>query len=314
MSEHVATDHEGPRIAVVIVTYNSAAVIGDCLASLPAGARDARLTSVVVADNASADDSVAIAERAAGEGLPVRVVQVGRNAGYAAAINAGVAALDLGALDAVMVLNPDCRVRPGTLTTLAQALGPAGRGITAPKLVNPDGSLQHSLHRTPAIFRALVTGLIGGGRAGRIGTLGEMSTDPRDYDGPQGAVWPWATGAAMMISVRTLREVGPWDESFFLYSEETEYALRAADKGWTLWYEPSAVVEHIGGDSGTSPALAALLVVNKVRLFRKRRGALPAVPYYLAVILGESLRAVAGRRTSRASVAALLRPSRVRMP
>ncbi len=51
----------------------------------------------------------------------------------------------------------------------------------------------------------------------------------------------------MLLSVSALREVGPWDESFLLYSEETEYCLRAADKGWCTWYEPAAVFEHIGG-------------------------------------------------------------------
>src|SRR5690606_7563486 len=103
------------RVAVVIVTYNSAGVLGGCLDSLADGARGVELVDVVVADNASKDDSVAIAERA---GPPVRVVQVGRNAGYAAAINAGVAALDLDALDGVYVLNPDCRLRPGSIAPL----------------------------------------------------------------------------------------------------------------------------------------------------------------------------------------------------
>jgi GT2 family glycosyltransferase len=96
-----------------------------------------------------------------------------------------------------------------------------------------------------------------------------------------------------------------------LYSEETEYTLRAADKGWSLWYEPAAVVEHIGGESGTNPTLAALAVVNRVRLFRRRRGAIASSGYYLAVVLGEAIRALAGRRTAQASLAALLRPSRL---
>ena len=294
------------RIAVVIVTYNSAQVLGDCLRSLVDGAKGVVLTDVVVADNASADDSVAIAERA--EDLPVRIVQTGRNAGYAAAVNAGAAVLDFDALDAVLVLNPDCRLRPGSLGVLAEALRTPGRGIAVPRLVNPDGSLQPSLRRRPTVLRALAEAVIGGTLAGRIGTLGELVTDPVRYE--TGCTAAWATGAAMLISTRAWRETGPWDESFFLYSEETEYALRAADRGWSLWYEPSAVFEHIGGDSGTNPYLAALIVVNKVRLFRRRRGRIAATAYFLVVAFGEGIRALAGRRTSRAAVAALLRPSR----
>jgi hypothetical protein len=56
--------------------------------------------------------------------------------------------------------------------------------------------------------------------------------------------------------------------------------------------------------------LAALLCVNKVRLFRRRRGAAASLVYYLAVVFGEGARALAGRRTSRAAVVALVRPSR----
>ncbi|MBB2909117.1 GT2 family glycosyltransferase [Streptosporangium becharense] len=297
----------GPsRIAIVIVTYNSADVIEGCLRSLAAGARGTRLADVVVADNASRDGTLQLAEGVTG--LPVRTVQLGRNAGYAAAVNAGVGALDLGGLDAVLVINPDCRLRPGALTPLAEALRRPGCGIAVPRLVNPDGSLQPSLRRTPTVGRALAEAVIGGGLAGRIGTLGELVTDPREYERPAPAAW--ATGAAMLVATGLIGEIGPWDESFLLYSEETEYALRAADRGWSLWYEPASVVEHIGGDSGVNPTLAALLTVNKVRLFRRRRSGPASLAYFLAVVAGEAVRALAGRRTSRASVVALLRPSR----
>ena len=71
-------------------------------------------------DNASDDSSTEIAK--ATDGLPISVVQMTENAGYAAGLNAGVTALRNRPPDAVMVLNPDCRLRPGTLATLAQTL------------------------------------------------------------------------------------------------------------------------------------------------------------------------------------------------
>jgi GT2 family glycosyltransferase len=293
------------RVAVVIVTYNSSDVLAGCLRSLTALA-DVDLVAVAVADNASRDDCVAIAESMTD--LPIRTVQLGRNAGYAAAVNAGIATFDLRKLDAVLVLNPDCRLRPDSLQRLASALREPDRAIAVPLLLNPDGSLQPSLRRAPTVGRALAEALIGGDRAGRIGTLGELVFDPREYERPGRATW--ATGAAMLVSAEAIRELGPWDESFLLYSEETEYCLRAADRGWAVWYEPAAVVEHIGGDSGTNPLLAALLVANKVELFRRRRGAPASWAYFAAVTLGEAVRAAAGRRTSRASVAALISRSR----
>jgi N-acetylglucosaminyl-diphospho-decaprenol L-rhamnosyltransferase len=291
-------------IAIVIVTYNSADVLGGCLDSLPSEGVD--IMRVAVVDNNSRDDSVAIA-LAAADRLPIRSVQTGRNAGYAAAVNAGVATLAEEKYDAIWVMNPDTRLRPDTLRILAGALREPRRGIVVPKILNLDGSLQPSLRRAPTVTRALAEAVVGA-RAGRIGKIGELITDPREYEKPCAAVW--ATGAAMLLSADMVREIGDWDESLLLYSEETEYALRAADHGWSLWYEPSAVVEHKGGESGTNPKLAALLVVNKVRLFRRRHNLPTASAYYAATLLGEGVRALRGRRTSRASVAALMHPKR----
>jgi N-acetylglucosaminyl-diphospho-decaprenol L-rhamnosyltransferase len=292
-----------PRIAAIVVTYNSADVLSECLRSL-AETKDVELTAVVVADNASKDGSLAIAKAA--HDLPVVALDMGRNAGYAAAINAGIAALDTERLDAVMVLNPDCSVRPDTLVLLWDALRRPGFGIAAPRLVNPDGSLQPTLRRMPALRRAVAEAVLGK-LAGRAG-LSELVTGEPEHAQPGPAAW--ATGAALLISVEAIRQIGPWDESFLLYSEETEFILRAADLGWRLWYEPAAEVEHVGGESSTNPTLNALLVVNKVKLFRRRHGALASAAYYTVVLIGESVRVLTGRHVSRAAVVALVRPSR----
>jgi N-acetylglucosaminyl-diphospho-decaprenol L-rhamnosyltransferase len=296
-------DATSPRVAVIIVTYNSAAVLDDCLRSLRPTGVD--LKTVVVADNGSRDESLMIAKSATD--LPMLTVDLGRNAGYAAAINAGIDAIDVAGLDAIMVLNPDCMVRPDTIALMWRALCKPGRGIAVPRLLNPDGTLQPSLRRLPTVRRAIAEAVLGA-RAGHIGSLGELIADPARYAEPGPAAW--ATGAAMLISTEAMASIGPWDESFLLYSEETEYALRAADKGWTLWYEPAAVVEHAGGESGTSPRLAALVIVNKIALFRRRHRFPTTAAFYLVVLLGESVRALTGRRIARAAVVALLRPVR----
>ncbi|HKS99063.1 MAG TPA: glycosyltransferase family 2 protein, partial [Rugosimonospora sp.] len=278
-----------PRVAVVIVTFNSAEVLGGCLRSLTSVGVD--IPAVVVVDNASRDGSVALAESTAG--VPVTTVQMGRNAGYAAALNAGIAALDIRKLTGVFVMNPDCRLRPDTLKVLADALREPGRGLAVPLMLNPDGTLQPSLRRAPTVTRAIAEAVVGGERAGRTGRLGELITDPHGYERPGPVVW--ATGAAVLVAAEAVRDIGPWDESFLLYSEETEYMLRAADRGWSTWYEPAAVVEHIGGESGTNPLLAALLIANKVELFRRRHNPVSAAAYHGAVLLGELMRAAAGR-------------------
>jgi GT2 family glycosyltransferase len=293
------------RVAVIVVTYNSAHVLGDCLASL--AHQGVVLTDVLVVDNASTDKTLTIAQDAQ---LPVRIVETGRNAGYAAAINAGLAALDPSSVDAVMVLNPDCRLAPGCLGALAGALQRPGAGIAVPRVLNPDGSLQPSIRRAPSVRRALAEAVLGRAAAQVGGTfgLGELVVDPGAHTRSGPVVW--ATGAAMLLSRRTVERVGRWDESFLLYGEETEYCLRAADHGLVTWFEPAAVVEHIGGDQGASTMLAKLAVVNRVRLFRHRHNALHAAAYFAVVTAGEGMRALLGRRSSRASFVALVRPSR----
>ncbi|GAB2813619.1 glycosyltransferase family 2 protein [Actinocorallia aurea] len=297
----------GPRVAVVIVSYNSADVLPGCLASLTG--QDVELTRVIVADNASSDGSVAVAE-AAGQGVEaaVDVLATGRNGGYAAGFNAGLRALDLAVLDAVLVLNPDCRLHPGALGALAEALRRPGIGVAAPRLVNPDGTLQPTLRRTPTVGRALAEALLGGTFTGRHGGLGELITAPGPHE--REGRHAWATGAALLMSADALRAAGEWDESFLLYSEETEFIFRAAGLGFGLWYRPDAVVEHIGAASGAGPALTALSVVNRVRLFRRFRSRSAAACYFLAIALGQGLRALAGQRAARASFVALVRPSR----
>jgi GT2 family glycosyltransferase len=292
------------RIAVVVVTHNSGDVVAGCLSTLAlGGARGVELTDVVVVDNASADGSVAVcrAERR----LPVTAVRLAENAGYAAGINAGVRVLADRPPDAVMVLNPDTRLRPGALATLAEALD-AGRGIVAPRLVNPDGSLQPSRRRAATVRGVVAESLLGGRLADRLG-VGELvfSAGPHAVAGPV----EWATGAALLMSWRMLQDVGPWDESFLLYSEETEFQQRALRHGWSTWFEPAAVVEHRGGESGTRPSLAALVTVNRVALFRRCNSRAISAAYAIGLLLGVLVRAV-GRRTARASLVALLMPSR----
>jgi GT2 family glycosyltransferase len=285
-----------PTVAVVVVSWNSAVQLPGLIESLPAGLGGLRHELIVV-DNDSADDSVAVARRLA---PACRIVPTGRNAGYAAGINAGLR--EAGPYDAALVLNPDIRLTPGCVPTLYRALG-GGTGIAVPRMRNEDGTIAHSLRRAPSIPRAFGEAVLGR-RAGRMAYLGETVLDPAAYRRP--GFTDWATGAAMLISAPCLSACGPWDESFFLYSEETEFCLRAADRGYRTRYVPEATIIHLGGASHVSPPLWGLLTVNRVRLYRKRHSAPATALYWSAVTLRESVRAVLGKSRSRYAVAALV--------
>ncbi|MEU6064716.1 glycosyltransferase family 2 protein [Streptomyces sp. NPDC047082] len=295
-------------VAVVIVTWNSAPVLPGFLAALPDGMAglDWRL---VVADNDSADDTVEVLRTLAPDAT---IVQTGRNAGYAAGINAALAAADEwdGGYEAVVICNPDIRMRQGCAKRLVDTLGDEV-GIAVPLLYEEGREAPlFSLRRESSVSRALGEAIIGNRRAGRFPRLSELVTDPAAYQRPTRA--DWATGALMVISADCLAACGRWDESFFLYSEETEYCLRARDLGYVTQLEPAAEAVHLGGDSRVSPRLWTLLTLNRVRLYERRHGAVATTCFRGAVLLRETARALLGRKASRAAAAALLRPGALR--
>ncbi len=306
--------HPAGPVAVLVVTWNSEKVLPEFLATLPEGMAglDWRL---VVADNDSRDGTVEmLRELAPG----ATVIRTGRNGGYAAGLNAALAAAGRweGGFRAAVVCNPDVRMRRGCGRALVEGLDAAlpdgGRvGITVPLLYEEDGrTLVRSLRREPSVVRAFGEAVLGNRRAGRFPRLGELVTDPAAYRGATRA--DWATGALMALSAACVAGCGPWDESFFLYSEETEFCLRARDAGWATRLEPAAAAVHLGGRSRVSPRLWTLLTVNRVRLHRRRHGVAAGAAFWAAVLLRELSRALLGKAPSRAAAATLLSPSRLR--
>jgi GT2 family glycosyltransferase len=215
-------------------------------------------------------------------------------------MNAGMAAA--GDCDTYLLLNPDIRLGPTTIQSMLEELRESGAGIVVPRLVDEFGALRLSLRREPTVLRAWGEALLGGRRAGRFPPLGEVETRAEAYDRRTEA--DWATGAAMLISRECLARVGAWDETYFLYSEETDFALRARDAGFALRYTPEAVAVHHEGESHESPALFSLLSRNRVKLFRSRHGAARTALFWSGVFLGELIRAA--RPTRRAAAWALL--------
>jgi GT2 family glycosyltransferase len=286
-------------VTAIVVTFNSSAVVGDFLAALPAGFGPVPYELIVV-DNDSRDDTVAIVgDRAPG----ATVIATGANLGYSGGVNVGVRHRTL--TGPILILNPDVRLRPGLVSTLTNVLEEPGVGIAAPRIEAPDGTIQFSQRRDPTVLRAWGEAILGGPRAGRFARLGDMVTDPSSYDDPSRP--DWVSGAIMLYSADCAQAVGPWDERFFLYSEETDFALRARASGYGIRFVPTASAVHIGGDANTSPALWSILVRNRVRLYRKYHGPWKTRAFASGVFANELIRAAAGRATSRAALRDLVR-------
>jgi N-acetylglucosaminyl-diphospho-decaprenol L-rhamnosyltransferase len=285
-----------PDVAIVIVTYNSAHVVGDLLDSLPA-ALDGLAADVVVVDNGSADATAdLIAARS-----DCRLVRAA-NAGYSAGINRGVR--EAISAERILVLNPDVRLHKQSIPPLLRALQEPDVGIVAPQVRTAEGELDLSLRRTPTLLRAL------GLTKTRLPAFSEYVHSPAAYRQP-GTV-DWALGAVLLMSRKCYEVLGGWDESYFLYSEETDLALRAREAGLLTRYEPRSIATHIGGQSGQNKRTHAMQVINRVRLYRRRHGAMASWCYYWVTAASQLTRIPRGHPESWHAVIALL--SRRRRP
>ncbi|SFJ74110.1 glycosyltransferase family 2 protein [Jannaschia pohangensis] len=227
-----------PRLGVVIVTHGAAEVIGECLETLLAS-RDVGL-SIVVADNASPDDTEAVVG-AISVPSPHRLLwsPTGRNGGFAFGVNHGLSVLvgDTG-LDRFWVLNPDTLVPQGTAAAFATHADGTVFGMIGGRVVyaDPPGNVQ-----------------IDGGtidwRTGQTRNLNQGA--PADAPPPDPEAVDFVTGASMVVSRDFLRQAGPMPEDYFLYYEEVDWALSAGPL--PLLYCPSAVVRHRAGTSIGSP-------------------------------------------------------------
>jgi GT2 family glycosyltransferase len=266
--------------AIIVVAYNSARHIETLLDSLPAAAGGIS-TRCVVVDNDSQDLTVEIV-RSRPE---VVLVEAGRNLGYSGAINLGRE--QAGPRSSLLILNPDLALEEGTIRRLYDALNESDVGVAVPVLLNDDGTVYLSLRREPSPSRALGDALLGARLPTRPGWLSETIRDRREYEAARDVAW--AGGALMLISEACDFTVGAWDDArFFLYSEEADYAARARRCGFRVHYVPAAQARHEDGGSGRSPALGALLAVNRVRYYEKyhRR---PATSLFRAAVALEHL-------------------------
>jgi GT2 family glycosyltransferase len=232
----------------VVVTHNSARDLAGLLACAPV--RDA-FDRIVVVDNASTDDSRAIAADAGAE-----VIALPRNEGFAAACNHGAAAAR-GEL--VAFLNPDVRfLEADAAERLAGHFDDPAVAVAAPALVLPDGRLQDSARKVPTPIDLVLRRL---------------------FRFPRGAVWgdaprdvPWVVGACLVVRRRALETLCGFDEGFRLYFEDVDLCVRARRAGWRVVHDPLVRVLHAhraaSRRSLTGPAVR-LHVRSALRFYRR---------------------------------------------
>ncbi len=206
-------------VSVIVVNYNAADFLVGCLNSI---ASQTGITSeVIVVDNGSRDSSLDVIK---GNFPWVMLIANESNLGYARANNIALKACKA---RYVYFLNPDTEVMEGAFRRMINFMDLHPEiGLAGTRVVNPDGSLQSSIER-------------------RYPGERHVKKELRDLKGNIA----WVLGATMIARRTVIRDLGGFDEDFFLYGEEQDLCLRIRKAGWAIGYVDEAVVVHWGGQS-----------------------------------------------------------------
>jgi N-acetylglucosaminyl-diphospho-decaprenol L-rhamnosyltransferase len=242
--------------AAVIVTYNALPWLEQCLGSV-------RGSDAVVVDHGSSDGTVAfVRERFA----DVRVVEE-ENRGLAFGWNTGIAETS-GRY--VLLLNSDAWLHEGALDALvAFADARPDAAVVGPRLRNTDGTLQRSVRGFPTLWRLATEYLFLRKLAPRSRLLNAFYAGGFAHDEVREA--EFLMGAVLLVRREAIEQVGPADDAFFLFSEETDWCYRFEQAGWKVLFFPGAEATHVYAASHKG-----LLFVEQVRghlrFLRKHRG------------------------------------------
>jgi GT2 family glycosyltransferase len=263
-------------VDVVVVSYRSAPLIGRAVAAALGLVGDD--AGVIVVDN-SPGDGAAEAVRAVARDATVLANRTNR--GFAAAVNR---ALAVSTAEVVLLLNPDVEAISGAYADVAAAFADPRVAAVAARLEQPDGSPLGNCFAAPRAFDfvsedlALAQRFPGWRRPRRFRQLDRDPAEPRTVD--------WASGACLFLRRAAVGDVGPFDERFFVYCEETDWLVRAARRGWTTAYVPAVRAVH--ATAASSPGVDArpslLLLASQHRYARKHFGPARAATLRAALV------------------------------
>jgi GT2 family glycosyltransferase len=229
------------------VNYNGGALLVDCVQSVLASSIPIEL---IISDNGSTDGSMNLLRAALKEDRRLKIVENGRNLGFAGASNAALAHAHG---QYILFLNPDCLIHPDTLQIMCDEMDARPNAAVAGCVIrNPDGSEQAGCRRRmPALWS-------GFGRAFALDHLFKCfrayaAVDMRDEPLPEGAIEVEAiSGAFMFVRRSALEAVGPLDEGYFLHCEDLDWCMRFRQGGFKVFFVPSTDITHFKGVSSAA--------------------------------------------------------------
>lgn len=225
------------RTAVVILNWNGKKFLEQFLPSVIS--HSSKSAGIIVADNASADDSISFLEANHPE---IRIIRNKTNAGFAGGYNKALKQVDA---DYFVLLNSDIEVTPGWIEPVIEMMD------RDPLIAACQPKLLDYYDRNKFEYAGAAGGFIDkfGYPFCRGRLFQSVETDTGQYDDP--AEIFWATGACMFVRAEVYRAFGGLDDRFFAHMEEIDFCWRAKNEGYKIMYCPDSVVYHVGG--GTLP-------------------------------------------------------------
>ena len=215
-----------PDVTAILVNYNAGNELAVALRSIQSDCAEVQWEAVVV-DNASSDNSAAIVET-----FPrATLIRNPANVGFGRAVNQAAA---VARAPRLLLVNPDCRLVSGAISTLRSVLdAEPSCAVVGPRIFDPDGTVQGSARGDPD----MLTGLFGRTGALRV-LLPFLSVARRNVvvedavrTGASSVVVDWLSGACMLIRRDAFTAAGGFDERFFLYWEDADFSVRAMARG-----------------------------------------------------------------------------------
>ncbi len=273
-------------LSIIIVSFNTEKLTRECIESVVKNTKGISYEFLVM-DNISKDGSVEML-KGLSQKLPLTLIANKDNIGFGAANNQGMKRAKGRYL---LLLNSDTFVKDNTLGEMVFWMDENPKvGISSCALKNKDGSLQGTGGYFPNLFRVFcwmffledIPFL-----SKLIKPYHPMHPNSPFYKGEEffkkAQERDWLTGAYLLFRREVLNDVGYFDKDYFMYVEEIDYAYRAKEKGWQVWFLPKWAITHYGGASGTSE-LATLSEYKSLKVFYKKhypKWQMPALRLFL---------------------------------
>lgn len=230
--------NQSPRVSIITVFWNGEALVPRYVAAIEAcRAAGSFALEVIAVDNASRDNTAALLEAA---GPSVRVLRQRTNGGFAAGCNAGLRAARG---EYLLLLNPDAEINPRALAAMVRVLRrQPDIGAVGCEIIDEQGHERPAAHDEPSAQSYWATHSLFSKRASRkVPTTSRTGLSLRRCD--------WLMGSCIMTRRDVVERVGPLDEVYFLYSEDTDWCRRIRDVGLEVALLRGAPIKHIQGAS-----------------------------------------------------------------